>query len=106
MAREITTKAIRAFLQHRNAKMGGKQYYTHTQNTEILNDVLYLHENAIAKWVNGRIYFTLAGWNTVTTRERLSGLGLPIQCIKGKAFIRGQEVDVNTWYPLDRFVVV
>ena len=106
MTREVTTKSIRAFLQHRNAKFGGKQYYTHTQNTEIKDDVLYLHENAIAKWVNGRIYFTLAGWNTVTTRERLRGLGLPISCRQGKAYIRGQQIDINTWYPLDKFVVV
>lgn len=39
---------------------------------------LYLHDNEIAGWNYGdakpALYFTLAGWNTVTTRERLNGL--------------------------------
>ena len=104
--RKVTKESIKAFLQHKNGKFGGKQFYTKTQNTEIKDDVLYLHENAIAKWVNGRIYFTLAGWTSPTTTERLSGLGLPISIHKGTASIRGQEIDINTWYPLDKFVVV
>lgn len=35
---------------------------------------VYLHGNAIAWRGDGGYYFTLAGWATVTTRERLNGI--------------------------------
>lgn len=108
MARQVTEKAVRAFLNHRNGKFGGISTYGYTkkQNTEVKDDVLYLFENSIAKWVDGKIYFRMAGWTSPTTCERLSGLGLPISVRRGIASIRGEEINPCTWYPLEKFVKI
>ena len=37
-------------------------------------EAIYLHNNRIAWREGNHIYATLAGWGTVTTRERLNGL--------------------------------
>lgn len=42
---------------------------------------VYLHGNLIMKQYNGaEPYFSLAGWNTVTTRSRLRALGCEVTC--------------------------
>ena len=104
--RKVTKESVKAFLQHKNGKFGGVSEYNGRQNTEVKDDVLYLFGNAIAKWENNQIFFRMAGWTSPTTTERLSGLGLPISIRKGTASIRGQEIDTDTWYPLNKFVVV
>ena len=111
MARLVTEKSVKAFLQHKNGKFGGVCTNRYCDaygeyNTEVSDDVLYLFGNAIAKWVDGKIFFRMAGWTSPTTCERLSGLGLPISIRKGTASIRGEEIDTYTWYPLERFVKV
>ena len=104
--RKVTKESVKAFLQHKNGKFGGISNYNGRQNTEVKDDILYLFGNAIAKWENDQIFFRMAGWTSLTTTERLSGLGLPISIRKGTASIRGQEIDTYTWYPLNKFVVV
>lgn len=52
--------------------------------------------------------FTLAGWPTPTTRERLRGLGIDIRQKKGKQYLIthysngkenwNNEIDPNKWY--------
>ena len=107
----VTEKSVRAFLQNKNGKFGGicnNEYVSAygKQNTEVKDDTLYLFGNAIAKWENDQIFFRMAGWTSPTTTERLSGLGLPISIRKGVPSIRGQEIDIYTWYPLNKFVAV
>lgn len=104
--RKVTKESVKAFLQHRNGKFGGISNYNGKQNTEVKDDTLYLFGNAIMKWENNQIFFRMAGWTSPTTTERLSGLGLPISIHKGTASIRGQEIDIYTWYPLEKFVKV
>lgn len=112
MARLVTEKSVRAFLQHKNGKFGGicNNRYAGSAfgkvNTEIRDDVMYLFGHPIAKWVNGKIYFSMAGYNTATTRERLSGLGLPISSCQFVPYIRDEEISTSTWYPLEKFVRV
>ena len=106
----VTEKSVRAFLKHKNGKFGGvcnNEYVSAygEQNTEVKDDVLYLFGNAIAKWENGRIFFRLCV-NSKTSRERLSGLGLPISTRQYIPYIREEKIDESTWYPLDKFVVV
>ena len=43
-------------------------------NTTTDGDYVWLHGNAIVKRDQGGIFMTLAGWPTVTTRERLNGI--------------------------------
>ena len=67
--RKETHKIVTAFLRHESAT-AARTYTT--------GEAIYLHENEIAFWnygeVKPKICFTLAGWNTVTTRERINGL--------------------------------
>ena len=67
--RNITELATRAFFNGDNFKLS---------NTEVHADCtgvyLYLFNNLIAKRVGERVSITLAGYNTLTTRERLNGI--------------------------------
>ena len=105
--RTVTENAIKAFLNGKNCKLGGKQFYTKTQNTEIRDNVLYLHENAIAKLVNGELYVRFAGWGSVTTRERLEGFksfGYKISvCQRNhQQLINGEVADLYKWYHIQK----
>ena len=106
--RIVTEKAIKAFLNHRNGKFGGTQYYTGTVNTEIKDDVMYLHENAIAKLINGELYVSFAGWGSVTTRERLQGFrefGYKINVCQShhEQFLNGKQVDdLYQWHHIEK----
>lgn len=64
--RDVTRKVCTAFLQGRPLRIKS----THTDGRN-----LYLHGNLIA-WhsLSDTIMCSLAGWGTVTTRERLNGL--------------------------------
>ena len=65
--REITRKAYNAFKN--------KKHFT-LANTKVRilnkNPHLYLHDNLIAKEIDGDIYINNGGWNSNTTRERLN----------------------------------
>lgn len=113
MAREVTVKAIKSLLNHRNGKFGGKCTFRYcdaygTVNTEIKDDVMYLHENEIAKLENGELYVRFAGYGTVTTRERLQGFsefGYKISvCQKDfTQYINGEVADLYKWYHIEKF---
>jgi hypothetical protein len=61
--RKITQKAYSAFMLNKNFKSG---------NTEVINNSILLHGNKILWRDENRIFWSLCGWNTVVTRERLS----------------------------------
>jgi hypothetical protein len=73
MARVGSTKIAKAFINKKAAK---------TKNTETDGTQVKLFGNVIAWHENGSIGFTLSGWNTTTTRDRLKHLfieaGIPI----------------------------
>lgn len=57
-------KIARAFLDGRKAKI---------KNTMTDGEAIYLHGNKIVwKGDDNVIHFTLSGWNTVTTRDRIN----------------------------------
>lgn len=67
-------------------------------NTTVRNKEMYLFGNKIA-WVEGnKLFFTLCGWNTVTTRSRLNALGVLVSQINGVPVWNSQELDVNGVY--------
>jgi hypothetical protein len=87
--RKITNNAINAFLAGRNFK---------ESNTEIKSNCngvyMYLFDNLIACRVGDRLQITTAGWNTVTTRERLNGLpNVSVSQRKGQLYLNGTEWD-------------
>lgn len=89
MSRQITENAVNAFLLGKNFKQS---------NTEIKANCkgvyMYLFDNLIAHRVGDRLQITTAGWNTLTTRERLNGLPkVSVRQERGKLFLNGQPWD-------------
>ena len=74
--RKISIKATKAFYNKR---------VFNSPNTRVSMDVsgnpqMFLWGNRIAWVQNGFIWFSLCGWNSVTTKERLRSLGIDITC--------------------------
>lgn len=69
-------------------------------NTATRDGVLYLHGNQIARLdESGRLFVTLAGWNTTTTRARLNALdGVNIRVRAGRPYLNGVEISESGWY--------
>ena len=69
--RKITRDAATAFFEGRTKTIGN----THAAVSGEVSR-LYLHGNLIAEYRRdtGGMFVTLAGWDTVTTRERINGL--------------------------------
>lgn len=63
--RKITDLVTDAFINGHKLTIG---------NSRTDGVTLYLHDNAIAWRDDDGLYISMAGWPTVTTRERLNGL--------------------------------
>lgn len=95
--------------QLRSAFFNDKEFKDN--NSEIrsdgINTCLYLFNNMIAYKPTGPLHdiytitFTLAGWNTLTTRSRLHNVTqLPIYNEKGIAHVNGSPIENKSWYRL------
>ena len=82
--RKITKESIKAFCNREPFKKSN-------MIVEIIEGVtkLKLHNNTIAKLdENNELFITTAGWNSVTTRERLNGLsGVRLGTSKGQLYL-------------------
>jgi hypothetical protein len=67
--KKITQDAVNAFTNGKNFKRGNTQVIVSGDRVTLL-----LFGNAIATMEHGELYITSAGWQTLTTRERLNGL--------------------------------
>ncbi len=65
-------------------------------NTTTDGETVFLHGNAIVKREGGKVFATLAGWNTPTTRERVNG-------ITGAGFHQKNFVAMRNDEPVDEF---
>lgn len=88
--RKVTKAVCGAFLAGKSLTMGN----SHTDGK-----ALYLFGNKIAEWQDGTVWITDAGWNTVTTRERLNGLGCQVHTQKGQLYLNGEKWD-GKWIDL------
>jgi hypothetical protein len=95
MMRKVTRETCEAFLAHETKSVG---------NTVTNGHVLLLHGNTIAQHnADGSIVVTLAGWPSVTTRERLNGLchllglGGGFSQRKFEQFYGSQPITANEW---------
>lgn len=59
---------------------------------------VFLHGNCIYSEVDGKKSFSLAGWNTNTTRSRLNALGVSVSQKNFAPMYNGKEIDCNKWY--------
>lgn len=71
-------------------------------NTEVYNDTVYLHGNAIIRKdpTSGKVYVRLSGWNSVTTRSRLRSVGAKVYCKDYTPYINGKVMDLYKWYAI------
>lgn len=64
---------------------------------------VYLNENRICEVYEcedgyTEMMFSLAGWNTTTTRSRLNALGIEVSQKKGKPMWNGGYINPYGWY--------
>lgn len=94
--RKITELAANAFQS--NTKFSLSNTLVTIDDSEVK---MFLHGNLIAKKsINGgTTQITLAGWGSVTTRERLNGLhGVRLCPRKGEQLLNGEVIDPSLWY--------
>lgn len=91
--RKITKEASKAFFDKRNFKK---------DNTQVIYEdgevSLRLFGYTIAWTINGRIYFSMRGFDTMTTKERLRGLGLNIITYRGILYFGRVPIDSYSEY--------
>ena len=94
--RKITTQTVKAFLSSTNFKSGNDSVLVGMNETCML-----LHNNMIARMINGIIEVSLAGWNTNTTRDRLNGIpGCSIHTKYGTPYLNGNPINSSDWYKI------
>lgn len=99
MSRQITEQIIKAFLNDTAKRMGNSEVHTDFATTR-----LYLFDNCIAikKKDTGKIEVSMAGYPTVTTRERLNGIpGVSITQRKGIQYLNGNEIKTDKFYAVN-----
>lgn len=62
--------------------------------------IVSLHGNEIFCIVDGVKYFSLAGWNTPTTRSRLHAFGVGVTQKNFKPVYNGKVIEDNVWYQI------
>tara|TARA_R100001163_G_C5029422_1_gene170058 strand:+ start:126 stop:419 length:294 start_codon:yes stop_codon:yes gene_type:complete len=87
--RQITEEAIECFDNRESFKKDNTEVIVSGQVIE-----LRLFGNMIARKTGEKVEVTTAGWDTVTTRERLNGLrGVDVHRSRGTLFLNGSEWD-------------
>ena len=89
--RKVTEQIKQAFNQGTSLKVG---------NTRTDGQTVWLHGNAIVKRdPDGLVRWSLAGWNTPTTRERVNGIANADVCqFKFEPVLNGQTIDSSDWF--------
>lgn len=87
--RGISKEAADAFINGRNFKKS---------NTVVKDNAMYLFGNKIAWKENGFTFFSLCGWDTRTTCDRLSGLGIYITHRNRTPYYNGEPIDIDEVY--------
>ena len=81
-ARVVTDKVVGAFMSGMPKRVS---------NTSTDGKILKLYNNPIAKWENGKLYISSAGYQTATTKERLNGIpGVSVNQKQGMWYLNGK----------------
>ena len=89
--RKVTQQIKEAFEQGKSLKVG---------NTETDGQTIWLHGNAIVKRdPDGLVRWSLAGWNTPTTRERVNGIAnAGVHQVAFEPVLNGQIINPFDWF--------
>lgn len=99
MRKVVEQVVVNGFLKHRAKSLGA---------TVSTGDQLFLHGNLIAEWCQDGecIRWSLAGWNTPTTKSRLNAIpGVYVSNSGGHPFWNGVMIDSRAWYEVNLAVV-
>jgi len=87
--RKVTQQIATAFAEGKSKTVGN----TRTDGTSV-----WLHGNKIVERREDGIFWTLAGWDTVTTRDRVNGIAnAGVYQQKFKQFVDGVAIDIFEW---------
>lgn len=93
--RKITEKAKHAFEYGINFSNSNTQ----VSRTNDGSVALFLHGHKIAWRTGGKLYFSMCGWPSITTRERLQAAGINLYQYKwDQYYSEGQRVDPGATY--------
>ena len=96
MSRQITKESVRAFL---NDQKFSKSNTTVSRADGVTSLILF--GNRIAYKKDGKLFVTMCGYNTVTTRERLNGIPcLSVRSEKFTPYINGVKVSSYKTYEI------
>lgn len=89
--RKVTQRIKEAFEQGNSLKV---------DNTRTDGQTVWLHGNAIVKRdPDGLVRWSLAGWNTPTTRERVNGIAnAGVHQVKFEPILNGQVINSFDWF--------
>ena len=98
--RKIESAMCAAVKEHRYWKSGNTEVNVRYDYLGCIHVEVRLHGNLIWKYNEAEDVkeFTLAGWNTNTTRSRLNALGVGVYQKNFKPMYNGKEIDKNEWY--------
>ena len=98
MSRQITKEIVKAFMNDVAKRINNSEVHT-----DFISTRLYLFNNCIAikKKDTGKIEVSMAGYPTVTTRERLNGIpGCRVYQKNGVQYLNGVEIDSDKFYAI------
>jgi len=88
--RKCTRRISAALYAGRSLKVGN----TTTDGTSV-----FLFGNKIIERRGNVLWYSLAGWPTVTTKERIRGIvGASVYCYRGQLYDRDTPIDEYSWY--------
>ena len=90
---------LQALRERKSAKVCQNTYVQVIDNEAT---AVYLHGNKIALYTCGKLYVSLRGFNSPTTRSRLRALGVAITCKDFTPYIGGVRVSSCGIYEIDR----
>lgn len=96
--RQIEKEMLNALNEKRNWKSGNTSVefckVTESVGVRLLGHLIFLVDGI------GKRHFTLAGWNTSTTRSRLRALGVNVSQRDRSAYYNGKHINVSEWYEI------
>jgi len=92
--RKVTQQIKQAFERRQPLSVG---------NTMTDGETVWLHGNAIVKRdPDGLVRWSLAGYNTPTTRERVNGIAnAGVHQVKFEPVLNGHIIDPSDWFAVD-----
>lgn len=102
--RKIDEAMCEAVKEHRYWKSGNTEVNVRVDMYGNEHIEVRLHDNLIWKYSEAEdmTEFTLAGWDTPTTRTRLRALGVNLARVGGVTYYGGVAIDRKTWYELKK----